>query len=319
MLDVKDEVLRAENRVRLHIRETPLEYSPALSEMGGGQVFLKLENLQHTGSFKVRGAMNKLLCLTADERSSGIVAASSGNHGAAIAFASNKLELTATIFVPEEASPTKVEMIRSFGADVRRHGADCLVTEAYARRYAEQNNMVYVSPYNDPQVIAGQGTIGVELARQLTSVDMVFVALGGGGMIAGIGGFLKSVFANVKMIGCSPMNSAVMVESMKAKRIVEIESKPTLSDATAGGVEPGAITFDLCQKLIDDYVLVTEEEIRRAMRWFIEVHPMPIEGAAGVAVASYLKMKERLRGQSVVIIICGGNISRETLKRVETG
>lgn len=317
-MDVRTEALQAEHRIRPHIRETPVENSPSLSRMGDSRVFLKLENLQHTGSFKVRGAMNKLLCLTADERMKGIVAASSGNHGAAVAFALNKLGLTGIIFVPEDASPNKVELIRSLGADVRLHGADCVITEAHARRYAEQNNMIYVSPYNDPQVIAGQGTIGVELSRQMTSIDTVFVALGGGGMISGIAGFLKSVFVDVRMIGCSPANSPVMVESVRMNRIVEMATKPTLSDATAGGVEPGAITFDLCQRFVDNYVLVSEEEIRLAMRWFIEAHHMPIEGAAGVAVAAYLKMKETLRGRSVVIIICGANISVETLKRIET-
>ena len=316
-MEIRTEALQAENRIRPHIGETPVEYSPALSGMGDCRVFLKFENLQQTGSFKVRGAMNKLLCLTAHERMKGIVAASSGNHGAAVAFALSKLKLTGTIFVPENASPTKVEMIRSLGAEVRLHGADCLITEAHARCYAEQNGMVYVSPYNDPQVIGGQGTIGVELARQLPSIDAVFAALGGGGMISGIAGFLKSVFAEVKMIGCSPVNSPVMVESVRAKRIVEIESKPTLSDATAGGVEPGAMTFDLCRRVVDDYVLVSEEEIRFAMRWFIEAHHMPIEGAAGVAIASYLKMKERLQGRNIVIIICGANISMETLQRIE--
>lgn len=316
MLDVKTEALQAERRIRSYIRETPLDYSSALSSKGNCHVFLKLENFQHTGSFKARGAMNKLLTSTPEQRTRGIVAASSGNHGAAIAFACRVLMLKGIVFVPEQASPTKLEMIRSLGADVRLHGSDCVIAETYARRYAEQKNMIYVSPYNDPQVIAGQGTIGVELSRQLTSIDAVFVALGGGGMIAGIAGFLKSIFNGIKIIGCSPQNSAVMVESVKANRIVEMESKPTLSDATAGGVEAGAITFNLCQKLIDDYVVVSEEEISRAMRWFIDAHHMLIEGAAGVAIAAYMKRKESLQGKNVVIVICGANISVDVLKGV---
>lgn len=176
--------------------------------------------------------------------------------------------------------------------------------------------MVYVSPYNDLQVIGGQGTIALELMRQLEKLDTIFVPVGGGGMISGIAGYLKSVKNHVKVSGCLPKNSPVMAESVKANRIVEMESLPTLSDGTAGGLEANAITFDLCQTLVDDYILVSELEIRDAMRLFMETHHMLIEGAAGVAIASYLKHKELCQGKSVVIVICGANISLETLKTV---
>lgn len=316
LVDVREEVLQAERRIRTHIRETPLDYSFRLSERAGCNVFLKLENLQYTGSFKVRGAMNKLLSLTPEQRMKGTIAASSGNHGAAVAFGLNRLGMEGMIFVPDYTSSTKLEAIRSYGTDVRFHGSDCAITEAYARNYAEKHGMLYISPYNDPQVIGGQGTIAVELARQLDRIDAVFVAVGGGGMISGIAGYLKSVSDDVTVIGCSPENSPIMVESVKANRIVEMESKPTLSDGTAGGIEPGAITFDLCRRLIDAYILVSEEEIRDAMLLFMETHHMLIEGAAGVAIASCLKTKERFRGKNVVIVICGANISLETLKTV---
>lgn len=316
MLEIKTEVLQAEQRIRPHIRETPLEYSFALSEIGRCNVFLKLENLQYTNSFKVRGAMNKLLSLTSEQRSQGVVAASSGNHGAAIAFGFSTLKLQGIIFVPENASKTKVEAIRRFGADVRFHGNDSAITETYARNYASENNMVYVSPYNDLQVIGGQGTIALELTRQLEKLDTIFVPVGGGGMISGIAGYLKSVKNHVKVSGCLPKNSPVMAESVKANRIVEMESLPTLSDGTAGGLEANAITFDLCRTLVDDYVLVSELEIKDAMRLFMETHHMLIEGAAGVAIASYLKHKELCQGKNIVIVICGANISLETLKTV---
>lgn len=316
MLDIRTEVLQAEQRIRPHIRETPLEYSLVLSEIGSCNAFLKLENLQYTNSFKVRGAMNKLLSLTPEERAQGVVAASSGNHGAAIAFGLSTLKLQGTIFVPEYASQTKVEAIRRFGADVRFYGNDSAITETYARNYALENDMVYISPYNDPQVIGGQGTIAVELTRQLEKVDAIFVSTGGGGMISGIAGYLKSVKDDVKVSGCLPENSPVMAESVKANQIVDMESLPTLSDGTAGGLEPNAITFDLCRMLVDDYVLVSESEIKNAMRLFMEIHHMLIEGAAGVAIAAYLKQKELFRDKNVVIVICGANISLETLKTV---
>ena len=176
--------------------------------------------------------------------------------------------------------------------------------------------MTYISPYNDLQVAAGQGTIGIELARQLDTFDAVFVSLGGGGLISGIAGYLKSINPNVHIIGCSPENSQVMIQSVKAGKILDLPSLPTLSDGTAGGLEPGAITFELCQALVDDYITVTEDEIKESLRLFMQTHHMMIEGAAAVAIASYLKMFERFKGKNVVIIICGANISLEILKGI---
>jgi threonine dehydratase len=306
----------AANRIAAHIRETPLDYSPALSELSGANVYLKLENLQHTGSFKLRGAFNKLLSLTPEERAAGGVAASSGNHGAAIAYAMSKLGVTGVIFVPEQTSPTKVDAIKRAGGDVRFFGNDGLDTEMHAREYAEQNDMVYLSPYNDLDVIAGQGTCGVEIARQLSTIDAVFIAVGGGGLISGVGSFLKSVNPAISVIACQPLASAVMTESVKAGEILDLPSEPTLSDGTAGGIEAGSITFDICRDLVDDYQVVTEEQIAEAMCLFIDSHHMLPEGAAGVAIAGFLASAEKYQGKNVVIIVCGGNISRETLKKV---
>jgi threonine dehydratase len=173
-----------------------------------------------------------------------------------------------------------------------------------------------VSPYNDPVVVAGQGTVGLELANQLESVDAVLVALGGGGLIAGLGGFLKSIVPEVEVIACSPEKSAVMHASIEAGRILELDSEPTLSDGTAGGVEPGAITFELCRTIVDRYVLVSEDEIAAAMRLIIDRHHMLIEGAAGVPVAALLKEKASFAGKRVAVVLCGANISPETLCRV---
>lgn len=306
----------AANRISAHVRETSLDYSPALSEKSGANVYLKLENLQHTGSFKLRGAFNKLLSLTSAERQAGGVAASSGNHGAAIAYAMNKLGVTGVIFVPEQTSSTKVDAIKRAGGEVRFFGNDGLDTEIHARDYALQNNMVYLSPYNDLDVIAGQGTCGVEIARQLSDIDAVFIAVGGGGLISGVGSFLKSVNPATSVVACQPSASAVMTESVKAGKIVDLPSNPTLSDGTAGGIEAGAITFEICRDLIDEYQVVSEEQISAAMCMFIDFHHMLPEGAAGVAIAGFLASTEKYKGKNVVIIVCGGNISRETLKKV---
>ncbi len=260
--------------------------------------------------------MNKLLSLTPEELSRGVVTASTGNHGMAVAWGVKELNAPGRVFVIEHASPSKVQAIERLGADVRYYGKDCAETEAYARQYAARNNMTYVPPYNDPKVIGGQGTIGVELARQLDQIDAVFVSLGGGGLISGVASYLKSVHPDVQIIGCSSENSQVMIQSVKAGRILDLPSLPTLSDGTAGGVEADSITFSLCCELVNDYVTVTEDEIKENLRLFMETHHMLIEGAAAVAVASYLKTRDRFAGNNVVIVICGANISPETLKEV---
>ncbi len=326
MIDVASEVLAAEERIRPYVRETPVELSPVLGELGGARVWLKLENLQATGSFKLRGATSKLLSLGALERARGVVAASSGNHGLGVAHALRAAGGRGVVFVPEGASPTKVEAIRAYGrsgapVEVREVRGDPVRAERAARRWAEERGLVYVSPYNDPAVVGGQGTVGVELARQLGRIDAVFVALGGGGLISGVAGYLRSLGdaflgRGLEVVACSPENSPVMHESVRAGRILELDSAPTLSDGTAGGVEEGAITFELCRRLVDRFVLVSEEEIAAAMRLVIGRHHTLIEGAAGAAVAGYLKAKERYRGRNVVIVLCGANVSLETLRRV---
>ena len=221
----------------------------------------------------------------------------------------------AVIFVPENISPVRVDAIGSQGAEVLLRGEDCVVAEMAARQFAEENRMTYISPYNDVEVIAGQGTIGAELA-QLERVDAVFVALGGGGLISGIAGYLKGIGRDVEVIACSPENSRVMHESVAAGRILEMESEPTLSESTAGGIESGANTLESCRKLVDRFVLVSETEIMAAMRSFIEQHHMLIEGAAGVAIAGFLKEQVRLEGKNTVIVICGANISTDQMRTV---
>ena len=314
-MDFQQAALEADQRVRPLVRETPLEFSSLLSTEDH-RVFLKLENFQQTGSFKIRGATNKLLSLSREETARGVVAASSGNHGAATAWAAGQLGLRAVIYVPEDASPAKIEAIRGHGAEIRIEGEDCVLTEGLARDFAAAEGMAYVSPYNDERVVEGQATLGVELGRQLDTIDHVFIALGGGGLSSGVAAYLKSVHPEVNFVACSAENAAVMHHSVAAGEILDLPSYPTLSDGTAGGVEEGSITFDLCSRLLDDFVLVDEEEIAEAMRLLIGRHHMLVEGAAGAAVAAFHKMSSTLAPGNVVIVICGANIALSKLQEV---
>lgn len=306
----------AEQRIRPYVRETPLDESLAFSQLTAADVHLKLENLQYTGSFKLRGAMNKLLTLSAEQRRHGIVAASSGNHGAAVAYACRILATPGVVFVPESISSTKLGAMQRYGVEVRLHGDDSLISELAARRYATEQGLAYISPYNDAEVVAGQGTIGVELARQLPGLDAVFVAVGGGGLIGGIADYLKSRLPGVRVIGCQPVNSDVMRQSVQAGHILDLPSLPTLSDGTAGGVEADAVTFALCRDLVDEWVIVSEAEIAEAMRQVMESHHLLVEGASGVAIAGMKKLAPQYAGQQVVAVLCGANISLSTLKTI---
>lgn len=315
-MNIHKEILAAETRIRQYVRETPLEYSPVLSRAGDCDVYLKLECFQKTGSFKYRGAANKFLSLDPEKRKEEMITASSGNHGAAFASLMKDFGGKGTIYLPAGAFPAKVEFLRQHGVGLEFIGDDCLVTESAAKEAALEKKLTFVSPYNDPQIIGGQGTIGVELAKQLKDIDVVLVPVGGGGLISGIAVYLKSVRNQILIIGCQPEASPVMAESVKAGRIIEMESAPTLADGTAGGIEPYAITFDICRQVVDDFSLVSENEIRSAIRLMIEQHQILIEGAAALPVASFLKEKDRFTGKSVVLVISGRKISLDKLKQV---
>ncbi len=302
----------AERRIRDHIRETPLLRSRDLSESAGASVFLKLENLQETGAFKMRGAANKLLSLPAEQAARGIVAASNGNHALAVATIGRRLGLPVEVFVSEHIDPHRRNRIESLQARVQMVRGDSLLAEQTARREAEESSRTYVSPYNDGDVVAGQGTIAVEILRQLSQLDTdrldaVFVAVGGGGLIGGIGLHLKSFSPDTEVVGCWPENSPVLYKCMRAGRIIEVPEQPTFSVSTAGGVEPDAITLEVAQQVIDRSVLVSEAEILNAARRAFREDDQLLEGAAAVAAAAFLKSTADYAGKTVVIVICGGN------------
>lgn len=320
-LDIRSAVEEADLRIRPHVLETQLRRSDHLSQLTGANVLCKLENLQVTGSFKARGAANKIASLTTEQRMRGVVTASSGNHGAAVAAMLARSGGRGIVFVPTTTPKVKVDAIRDYGAEVRFHSDDSGESEIFARAYAEAEGLAYVSPYNDLAVIAGQGTIGAEIERQAPDTDMVVVSVGGGGLISGIAGFLKGRNPDLKIVGASPSNDHAMLSSVRAGKVVaHADAQPTLSDGTAGGVEPGAITLPLCRDLVDDWVLVSEEQIADAMRRYMTYDNQLIEGAAGVAIGGLLNIvatqPELVKDKTVVVIICGARIDLSKLAKI---
>ncbi|HJO93045.1 MAG TPA: threonine/serine dehydratase [Victivallales bacterium] len=316
MFTIKDEVEKAEKRIRSYVRKTPLEKSFCLSKISKSNVYFKLENMQHTGSFKARGAFSKLLSLSGTEKNRGIITASSGNHGLGSAYALNRLDINGTIYLPENASLQKVSMLKDYNANLKFIGTDCEFTENSAKETANRNNKIYISPYNDPQIIGGQGTIAIELKEQIKKIDNIFVSVGGGGLISGISCYLKSINHKIKIIGCLPENSPAMFDAVKSKKIVSSKLLPTLSDGTAGGIEENSITLAPCISFVDDWILISEKEIKEAMKLVFVNHRLVIEGSAAVSVASLLRYKEHIKGQNSIIIICGGNIDMNVFKKI---
>lgn len=315
-IEATAEVLAAEQRIRGHIRQTPLERSPFLSRLVDADVYLKLETAQITGSFKLRGAMNKMLALSPEEREKGVLTASSGNHGAACAYLMTHFGIPGTIYLPEGVSPTKHEAIRAYGAHTELVPGDGIEAEKLARRLAAGRGQTYISPYNDPLIIGGQGTIGLELRRQLETIDAILIPVGGGGLASGVAGYLKSVDPNIEVIGCQPENSRVMYESVRAGEILDLESQPTLSDGTAGGIDPDSITFDMCRRLIDDWELLSEAEIADAILMAAEHEHLLIEGAGALSIAALKRDPERFSGHTVVLLVSGSKLGLDTLRHL---
>jgi threonine dehydratase len=233
--DAAKEAQRAAARIGAFVRKTPLDHSLRFSAETGASVWLKLENQQYTGSFKLRGAANLLFSLPDADRAKGCVAASSGNHGAGVAYAAKRLAMPAIVFVPDITSEAKIEAIRSYGGDVRIFGHDGLDTEQHARKFAAERDMQYVSPYNDRRIIAGQGTCGIEIIDEMPDIDVLYVAVGGGGLVSGVASVIREHKPSVRIVGCQPRASAVMAHSVAAGRVLDEPSQQTLSDGTAGG------------------------------------------------------------------------------------
>ncbi len=295
-------------RIQPHIVETPLQESRWLSELSGGRVFLKLDHQQITGSFKLRGAANKLLALTAAQQKAGVVTASNGNYAFGIAAMARRLKMDAEVYVSQSIDAVRKQRIQQLGARLREISGDYLGAEHTARAEAERSGRTYAPPYNDPDVVAGQGTIAVELLRQQRGIDAVFVAVGGGGLIAGIGQHFKAHAPATEIVGCWAAHSPVMYECLRTGRIIDVVEKDSHAVSVLGGIEAGSITFPLAQKVIDRKILVDEPAILDACRRIYREHQHLVEGAAGIALGAFLQVAPQYRGRTVVVLLCGGNV-----------
>jgi len=320
MIDISkiyDDIVSAATKIKPHILKTPLVESKELSEAISGKVFFKLESEQYTGSFKARGSLHKLLSLSEEQKAQGVITASTGNHGLGFARALEITNTKGTVYLPEKASKAKIKALSYYPVELIFHKGDSLETELFAKEEAQRKNKIWVSPYNDPQVIAGQGTIALEVSEQIDHFDAIFVTVGGGGMISGIGSFINTKLPQTRVVGCQPENSPEMKLSVEAGKICALpEFIETLSDGSAGGIEEGAITFPICQKVIDEFILVSEQEIIEGLGFAFHTHHKIIEGSAAVTIASLIQQKEKFKGQTVVLVLCGSNIDTHMLKEL---
>ena len=313
---VRQWVLDAEERCREHIYETPLEYSVYLSKLASAEVYLKLDLVQKTSSFKFRGAVSKIMSLTEEELDKGVVTASTGNFALAVGEAAKIRGCDLTIYVAENIAASRLQIMKDHGFEVELYGQDGWAPEKRARQVAEEEGKIYISPYNDPIVVGGQGTCGLEISRQLPDVQAAFFAVGAGGLCSGSGGWLKSINPDIKIIGVSPERSPVMYESVKAGKMLEMETFPTLADTCAGGVDLDSITLELLQKYADELTLLTEDEIANAIRILFEHHRLVVEGSGALSVGGFLKLKDTFKAKKVVLTVCGRNIDLDLFKKI---
>jgi threonine dehydratase len=295
---------------------TPLVFSPLLSSVAGSKVYLKCEHLQPTGSFKVRGVLNKMQHLSPEARRSGVITVSSGNHGQAMAWAGRRAQVPVTVYASAGASPAKLNAIRAWGATVVALDLPLQSVELEARRVAGLRGMAFVSPYNDADVIAGQGTMGLEMLQVCEAeglrLDAVYASVGGGGMIGGVGTVMACRSRHTRVVGCWPAHSVALYHAMRAGKVVDSPEQETISDGTAGGIEPGAITVGLAQRVVRDAIFVAEADIREAMKLIVQSEHWMVEGAAGVAVAAMLQDTMRRASDTVAVVLCGRNIQWST-------
>jgi len=315
MLTIQN-ILHAQRTIRPYIFRTPLRDSYLLSERIGASVYLKLENWQITGSFKPRGALNRIALMTPAERARGIVTASAGNHALGVGHAARALNIASstTIFVPRTAPRAKIDKLRQFPVEVRAVGETYDDAHHAAEAFQRETGATFIHAYDDPRTVAGQGTIGLEILEDLPDVDAILVPVGGGGMIAGIAVAVKSLAPSVKIIAVQPAASPALRDSLRdGKCHEEYAAAPTICDGLAGGI--GKIVFDVAQRgLIDDVVIVEEAETRAAIRALAETQQLIVEGSGAVGVAALLAGKVKLNGKRVAAVLSGGNIDLENFR-----
>jgi threonine dehydratase len=307
------DIWQAKKQIRPYVRQTPLQACPGLGE----KVYLKLENLHEIGSFKIRGAANKLLLLSEDEKARGVTTFSTGNHGLAVASMAKELGVRAVICISNRVPAAKVDRLRHLGAEVKKVGNTQDDAEAYAFSLQENAGFTVVPPFDDHAIIAGQGTIGMELIEQLPSLDMAIIPVSGGGLFSGISIVLKKYNPSIRIIGVSMEKSPVMFESIRAGKPVIVQEEDTLADSLLGGIGANnRYTFHMVQDHIDDFVLLTEDEIASGMAFMLDQHQFAVEGAAATGIAAILSGKVDVKGKTVATMITGKNVDMSTILRV---
>jgi threonine dehydratase len=300
-----DDIHRAAGRLLGQVLDTPCVESRTLSRICGAQIFLKFENLQFTASFKERGACNKLVQLTAAERERGVIAMSAGNHAQGVAYHAQRLGLRAVIVMPRFTPSIKVESTRSFGAEIVLHGDTLDDARSHAMALAAEQHLTFVHPYDDEAIVAGQGTIGLEMLAAVPELDTLLVAVGGGGLIAGIAVAAKALKPSIEVIGVQALRYPSMFNAVKHAHLPQGSS--TIAEGIAVGT-PGKIPQQIIERLVDDIVLVDEGEIEQAIVMLLEIEKTLVEGAGAAGLAALLKEPERFRGRKIGLVLCGGNI-----------
>jgi len=303
-------IFQARERIRSFVRKTPLEYSPRLSRLANAEVFLKMENWQHSGSFKPRGSFNRLLKMNKEERAKGIVAPTAGNHGVGLSFAANQLSITANIFLPQTADASKLKMLEDNRAKVTFF-ENVETARRSALQIAAGEGITFLSAYNDVSMIEGGGTIAVEILEDLPNIDVALICIGGGGLIAGIGTLLKAVNPKIQVVGLQTDNSPQMKRSFEAGKPVAIEHKKSIAEGISGSFELENMTFPIIQKVVDRIETVSDDELVAAMRWTFENHQIVTEPSGVPCIAYLLRQPKELVGKKIMLTISGRNVATE--------
>ena len=309
------DIISAQQTMRETIKNTPLMPTKTFSRLADAQIFMKLENLQTTGSFKVRGAFNKIFHLTEEEKKYPVVAASAGNHAQGVAFSATKLGLKSAIFMPTFTPPTKVNATRAYGAEVILAGNSFDDAFAASQEFCKTNRATYIHPFNDPMIIAGQGVVGLEIFLQCPDVDTVIVPIGGGGLISGIAIAIKEINPAIKIIGVEAENTASMLASHQKGEIVTLPSTLSIADGIAVK-RPGDITFEIIEKYVDDLITVSDTEISHATYLMLQRGKLLVEPSGAAALAAAITRKSKYMGKMVVPVISGGNINMSLLEQI---
>ena len=311
------ELKLAAERLKGTARHTEIIPSKVLSDMTGHEILLKPENLQVTGSFKIRGAYNKIASLSDEQLARGIVTASAGNHAQGVAYAARERGAKATICMPQITPPLKVDATKAYGADVVLYGEVFDESAARAQELSDTEGMIYVPPFDDYEVLCGQGTIGLEILEQLPDVDMIFVPIGGGGLIAGLAYAVKNLKPDCRIVGVQAAGAPSMAESLKEGKIITLSSVDTVADGIKVKT-PGDLTFDMCRQYVDEVVTVTESEIASAILTVLEKQKLVAEGAGAVGIAAAMYHKVNTEGKTVCALLSGGNVDVTMLERILT-